>query len=219
MIIIPCENADHRHRSIIPSSICWELCQVTTLFWGRVQSSHHLGTASWGQGTVTIKWNELPIAIAVCIYHLPFIFYRIYFFWSKQLTIMILHVFLVSHKNATSNEFNLLDHQKMRPLKFDGWHCVSEYGLHVGIESHSGAAVTCPVVTSGTTVAARTRRQQLQTLDNVKLGSTCYYFLWGSHHDPWGLSHNQAGRPPTHYYTFSETAMPLSESLNKRTPL
>ena len=160
-----------------------------------------------------MKW----IAIAVCIYHLPFIFYRIYFFWSKQLTIMILHVFLVSHKNATSNESNLLDHQKMRPLKFDGWHCVSEYGLHVGIEIYSGAAVTCPVpvVTSGTTVAARTRRLQLQTLDNVKLGSMCYYFLWGSHHDPWGLSHNQAG---THYYTFSETAMPLSESLNKRTP-
>ena len=182
MIIIPCENADRRHRSIIPSSICWELCYATTWCRGRVQSSHYPGPASWGQGTVTIKWNELPIAIAVCIYHLPFIFYRIYFFWFKQLTIMILHVFLVSHKNATSNEFNLLDHQKMRPLKFDGWHCVSEYGLHVGIESHSGAAVTCPVpvVTSGTTVAARTRRLQLQTLDNVKLGSTCYYFLLGS---------------------------------------
>ena len=57
---------------------------------------------------------------------------------------MILHVFLVSHKNATSNEFNLLDHQKMRPLKFDGWHCVSEYGLHVGIEIHSGAASRAP---------------------------------------------------------------------------
>ena len=121
---------------------------------------------------------------------------------------MILHVFLVSHKNATSNEFNLLDHQKMRPLKFDGWHCVSEYGLHVGIESHSGAAVTCPVVTSGTTVAARTRRLQLQTLDNVKLGSTWYYFLLGS---VGSFSVIKQARTPTHYYTFSEISTPLSE--------
>ena len=153
---------------------------------------------------------QLPLQFVFTIYHLSFIFIvSIYFSKFRQLTtVMILHVFLVSHKNATSNEFNLLDHQKMRPLKFDGWHCVSEYGLHVGIESHSGAAVTCPVVTSGTTVAARTRRQQLQTLDNVKLGSTCYYFLLGSVGSFSVIK--QAGQP-IHYYTFSKISTPLPE--------
>ena len=78
-----------------------------------------------------------------------------------------------------------------------GWHCVPNMGC-MSVLSQWGAAVTCPVVTSGTTVAARTRRLQLQTLDNVKLGSRCYYFLLGSYHDPWGLSQwsSKPGTPP-----------------------
>ena len=42
-----------------------------------------------------------------------------------------------------SNEFNLLevlDHQKMRPLKFDGLALCPEYGLHVGIEPVTGSS-------------------------------------------------------------------------------
>ena len=42
-----------------------------------------------------------------------------------------------------SNEFNLLellDHQKMRPLKFDGLALCPEYGLHVGIEPVRGSS-------------------------------------------------------------------------------
>ena len=119
-----------------------------------------------------------------------------------------------------SNEFNLLevlDHQKMRPLKFDGLALCPEYGLHVGIEPVRGSSHVPGGHYSGTTVAARTRRLQLQTLDNVKLGSTwsMVLLLIGFLSRSVGsFSVIKQARHPTHHYNFSETDMRLSESLH-----